>query len=241
MSDVRAYVADPKFVSDAPVARLLDRGYATQRARSIDLKRAQTPKPGEILAKSGTDTSYCAVIDAEGNAVSLLQSVFHVFGAADVVPGTGVLMNNRMTGFSLDPASPNVLEPGKRTLHTLNPTRALPRSSRTGKAVMCLGTPGGPSQTYTNAQLLIRTIDRGDDPQIAIDAPRWFVTPAGDLQIESSVPAGSPRRARGARSQGDRDTAAQRGDGRCRNPANQPLGRTRSGGRSAPRVLRARL
>ncbi|MBV8602122.1 MAG: gamma-glutamyltransferase family protein [Candidatus Eremiobacteraeota bacterium] len=172
MRDVRATLGDPRFVA-ADATALLEPRIAEERAASL-------------FARAGTDTSYVAAIDAEGNAVSLLQSVFHVWGSAVVVPRTGVLMNNRMTGFSLDPGSPNVLEPRKRPLNTLNPLIV----RRDGKTLLCLGTPGGPSQTYTNAILLLRILDRGIDLQRAVDEPRWFVTPQGKLHIESSIAAG---------------------------------------------------
>ncbi len=184
-ADRRAYLGDPHFVSQAPVEALLEGAYTKERARAIDPERALDPEPGAIAVEAGTDTSYLGVIDADGNAVSLLQSVFHVFGSGAVVPGTGVVMNNRMTGFSLDPGSPNVVAPGKRTMHTLNPVLL----RRDGQAHMVLGTPGGPSQVYTNSILLLRLVEQGDDVQRALDAPRWFRTPAGEIMIESSVPA----------------------------------------------------
>jgi gamma-glutamyltranspeptidase/glutathione hydrolase len=136
-----------------------------------------------FATKIASDTSYMAVIDAEGNAVSLLQSIFAIFGSAAVIPGTGVLMNNRMTGFSLDPTSPNVLAPGKRTLHTLNPLMV----HKDGRLLMCLGTPGAAGQVYTNSLLVMRMIERGYGVQRAVEAPRWFVGTDGKLQIEDSV------------------------------------------------------
>jgi len=143
---------------------------------------AQLADPA-FAVKTGSDTSYMAVIDAEGNAVSLLQSIFAIFGNAVVIPNTGVLMNNRMTGFSLDPASPNVLAPGKRTVHTLNPLMI----HKDGRLLMCLGTPGAPAQTYTNSLLVIRMIERGYGVQRAVEAPRWFIGTDGKLHIEDSV------------------------------------------------------
>jgi len=183
MSDMRGHLGDPTFVSERAVSELLDRNRAALRAKEIDPAQARSYEPASLFAKAGTDTSYAAVVDADGNAVSLLQSVYHVFGCGEVIPGTGTLLNNRMTGFSLDPSSPNVLEPGKRTMHTLNPLLV----RKEGRAAICLGTPGGPSQTYTNMELLMRLIDDGLEPQRAIDAPRWFVTPAGELNVERSV------------------------------------------------------
>jgi gamma-glutamyltranspeptidase/glutathione hydrolase len=145
---------------------------------------AQLADPA-FAVKTAGDTSYMAAIDAEGNAVSLLQSIFAIFGSADVVPGTGVLMNNRMTGFSLDPASPNVLAPGKRALHTLNPLMI----HKDGRLLMCLGTPGAAAQTYTNSLLVMRMIERGYSVQRAVEAPRWYIGTDGVLQIEASVGA----------------------------------------------------
>jgi len=182
-ADLRGHVADPAFASQAPVGQLLDPAYAARRGAEIAPDRARSFAAGKLDAKVPSDTSYVAVIDADGNAVSMLQSVFAVFGSGVVVPGTGVLMNNRMTGFSLDPASPNVVAPGKRTMHTLNP-----HMIRTnGRITVCLGTPGGPSQTFTNTLLIMRLVDRGLDVQQAVEAPRWWVSPTGELHIESSI------------------------------------------------------
>jgi gamma-glutamyltranspeptidase/glutathione hydrolase len=153
---------------------------AMQRARANLHTRLVDPA---FVTKTAGDTSYMAVIDADGNAVSLLQSIFAIFGSAAVVPGTGVLMNNRMTGFSLDPASPNVLAPGKRTVHTLNPLMV----RKDGRILMCLGTPGAAGQVYTNVLLVMRLIERGYNVQRAVEAPRWFVGTDGVLQIEDSV------------------------------------------------------
>jgi gamma-glutamyltranspeptidase/glutathione hydrolase len=184
LADVRGSVGDPAFAPASPVSVLLDPAHAAQRAGTIDMHRASFPAPVNVLA-TGNDTSYVAAIDRHGNGVSLLQSVFNVFGCADVVPGTGVLMNNRMTGFSLDPASPNALAPGKRAMNTLNPFIAV--DARGG--LMCFGTPGGPSQTFTNALLLLRVLDAGYDLQRAVDAPRWFLSATNEVQMEDAVPA----------------------------------------------------
>lgn len=153
---------------------------AMKRARMLVDARLADPT---FDANTASDTSYTAVIDNEGNAVSLLQSIFAIFGSAAVIPHTGVLMNNRMTGFSLDPKSPNALAPGKRTVHTLNPLMV----RKDGRLLMCLGTPGAAGQVYTNVLLVMRLIERGYDLQRAVEAPRWFVGTDGVLQIEDSV------------------------------------------------------
>jgi gamma-glutamyltranspeptidase/glutathione hydrolase len=182
-ADLRAYVGDPNFASDLPLREMLGAKYTAERAAAIVADRAQSLPAGVLDVNAGSDTSYVAVSDAYGNSLSLLQSVFFVFGCGLVVPGTGVLMNNRMTGFSLEAGSPNVLAAGKRAMHTLNPLLV----RRDGKTIMCLGTPGGPSQTYTNSLLLLRLLDQNYDVQSAIEAPRWFVAPDGKLNIETTV------------------------------------------------------
>ena len=94
--------------------------------------------PGAEVSE-GSDTTYFIVADSEGNAVSWIQSVFHGFGVAFVPPGTGILLNNRATGFDLDPYSPNLIEPGKRPAHTLN---AWTVTNPDGSLRFVGGTPG---------------------------------------------------------------------------------------------------
>jgi gamma-glutamyltranspeptidase len=184
LADMRGNIGDPAFTSARALATLLDPAFAVERARDIDMRHAGAPLPRDLGVTAGTDTSYVAAIDADGNAVSLLQSVFNVFGSGEIVPGTGAMMNNRMIGFSLDPASPNVLAPGKRTMHTLNPFIVRAPDGR----VTCLGTPGGPCQTFTNAILMMRVLDHAFDLQRAVDAPRWFLAETQQVQIEEPVP-----------------------------------------------------
>ncbi len=115
-ADRAAYLGDPNFVS-VPMETLLSKPYADQRRKEIDLRHAANrARPGDIHH----DTTYFCIADAQGNAISFIQSVFYVWGSGVIVPQTGILFNNRMTGFSLNPNDPNVLAPGKRTAHTLN-------------------------------------------------------------------------------------------------------------------------
>ena len=107
----------------------------------------------------------------------------------------GIVLNNRMSGFSLDPAHPNVLAPGKRTMHTLNTYLVF----RDEKPYVIGNTPGGDFQVQTNLQVLTGILDYGLDPQAAIDAPRWGDAAAG-LLVEEELPAETQRRAGGARS-----------------------------------------
>jgi gamma-glutamyltranspeptidase/glutathione hydrolase len=178
-ADRDAHVGDPDAV-DVPIDRLLSKEHAGElRSRITNGTGAATAS-----ALRGGDTTSFAVADAEGNLVSFIQSIFHPWGSAVLVPGTGVLLNNRMLGFSLDPASPNVLRPGMRTIHTLN-TWLL--DSPDG-AVYAGGTPGADFQVQTNLQVLSHIVDRRLDPQSAIDAPKWVLNAHGDLAIEGRFP-----------------------------------------------------
>ncbi|HVK05525.1 MAG TPA: gamma-glutamyltransferase family protein, partial [Armatimonadaceae bacterium] len=169
-ADRNAYLADPEVVP-VPLENLLSEAYAERRRRQIDgEKAANAPSAGDP-GGAGSDTTYFLVADRRGNAVSFIQSIYHAFGSGEVVEGTGILLNNRMTGFSRDPASPNVLAPGKRPAHTLNAwlaTRGVDNA-----LVLVGGTPGGHVQVQTNLQLLVNLVDLGMDPQAAVEAPRW--------------------------------------------------------------------
>ena len=115
--------------------------------------------------------------------MSFIQSIFAVWGAAVVVPGTGVFFNNRMRGFSLNPNSPNVLAPGKRALHTLN-TWLLERDG----LAFAGGTPGADFQVQTNVQLISSLAGWRLNAQWAIDAPKWVLLTDGALGLEARFP-----------------------------------------------------
>lgn len=178
-ADRHAYLGDPRFV-DVPMDVLLSKEYAARRRQQIDLHRASDRgAAGEIER----ETTYFCVVDRSGNAISFIQSVFHSFGCAEVAEGTGVLFNNRMTGFSLDPSSPNVLQPGKRTAHTLNAYLV----TRGDELAFVGGTPGGDVQVQSNTQIICNLVDFGMNPQEAVEAPRWQHDPEG-LKVERRVP-----------------------------------------------------
>jgi gamma-glutamyltranspeptidase/glutathione hydrolase len=120
----------------------------------------------------------------------VIQSLYHEFGAGIVAGDTGVLLQNRGAFFSLDPVHPNRLAPRKRTAHTLIPSMYL----KDGRPRFVYGTMGGEGQPQTQAALLTRMIDRGLDPQAAVEAPRWLYGRTwGDaskaLRLESRFPA----------------------------------------------------
>ena len=178
-ADRDAYAGDPKHVR-FDVERLFDGPFATSRRRAIPAKASERTDAG-ALAVLATDTTYMAIVDRDGNAVSLIESVFSEFGAATMVPGTGIMLNDRLTGFSLDPASPNALAPGKRPIHTLNTVIAL--EGVTPRLVF--GTPGRHAQVQTNFQLAVALIDHAMEVQRAIEEPRWYHESGRALKLES--------------------------------------------------------
>ena len=107
-ADRMAYIGDPRS-SSVPIERMISKEFAAQRRMTIDPVRATTSVAAGDPSTLGGDTTTLSAVDGDGNAVAFIQSIFASFGSAYVVPGTGVLLNNRMRGFSLDPNSPNVL------------------------------------------------------------------------------------------------------------------------------------
>ncbi|AHV96282.1 gamma-glutamyltransferase [Paenibacillus sabinae] len=181
--DRDAVLTDPEF-SEIPLDRLLDKTYAAQLAASISLRSAAALSS----EPTGRDTAYAAVVDAEGNAVSFIQSLYFEFGSGAAPGGTGILLQNRGSFFSLDPAAVNTLEPHKRTFHTLMPAMAC----RDGKPAILYGTQGGEGQPQTQTLLLTRMLHYGMNPQQAVDEPRfvWGRTwgePTQELTVESRV------------------------------------------------------
>jgi gamma-glutamyltranspeptidase/glutathione hydrolase len=178
-ADRDAYSGDPRKVH-FEAERLFDGPFVAARRRAIPSKASERTDAG-ALAVLATDTTYMAIVDRDGNAVSLIESVFSEFGAACMIPGTGIMLNDRLTGFSLDPASPNALAPGKRPIHTLNTVialeGALPR--------LVFGTPGRHAQVQTNFQLAVALIDHAMDVQQAIEQPRWYHESGRALKVEN--------------------------------------------------------
>jgi gamma-glutamyltranspeptidase/glutathione hydrolase len=177
-ADLRRHGADPDF-EKVPVERLLSKDYARDRAARIDMARTSKHEGVPIAS----DTTSFVVADEE-MAVCYIQSVFAPWGSRFVIPGTGILMNNRMTGFSLDAASPNCLAPAKRTVHTLNNFLVV----KDGRLVVGGGTPGADFQVQTNLQVITAVVDGGMDLQAAVDLPRWATSTGGRLSIESRAP-----------------------------------------------------
>ena len=177
MADRDAFLTDPTF-RDVPVDRLLGDEHIAELAARIDPRRAA--RPPAATNPPGGGTIFLATVDAEGNAVSLIESNYLGFGSGVVDPATGVHYQNRGSYFSLDPAHPNVLEPGKRTLHTLLPGMLF----RPGEARpwIVAGSMGGDAQPQIHAQFVSAVVDGGVDMRTAVAAPRWYVEPGGHFQ-----------------------------------------------------------
>lgn len=167
-ADRNRYIADPAFAS-VPVRDLLSKEYAARRRALINPDKAmEAPAPGQIPLNSG-DTTYLTVVDKDRNAVSFINSVFEVFGSGIVAGDTGIVLQNRGAGFSLDPDHPNRLEPGKRPFHTIIPAMVF----KNGRLFMSFGVMGGAIQPQGHVMVLSNIIDRGMNVQEAVEAPRF--------------------------------------------------------------------
>jgi gamma-glutamyltranspeptidase / glutathione hydrolase len=179
-ADTYRYVADPRSMQVTP-AEMLDDGYLAQRAGRIDMQRAQAFGAG-TPPRGGT--IYLSAADAGGMMVSLIQSNYMGFGSGVVVPGYGISLQNRGYGFSVDPASPNLIAPGKRPFHTIIPAFLM----KDGQPQMSFGVMGGNMQPQGHVQTLLRMLLAQQQPQAACDAPRWKVMQGLDIEVESAMP-----------------------------------------------------
>ena len=180
-ADAHRYIADPKYM-DVTVEQLLDPAYLHRRAELIDPERAGDPRAG---APKPGGTILLTTADAGGMMVALIQSNYLGFGSGVVVPGTGIHFQDRGACFTLEPNHPNQIGGGKRPYHTIIPaflTRADTRDQE--GPVMAFGVMGGFMQPQGHLQVASRFIDFGQNPQAALDAPRWQVTTGRHVTIE---------------------------------------------------------
>ncbi len=193
-ADTRWYVADPSF-SPVPMAELLSKDYAAQRRLLIDLQRA-TLDQQRGSPTSASDTVYLTTVDREGNACSFINSNYMGFGTGIVPKGWGFSLQNRGHNFSLDPAHPNALAPGKRPYHTIIPamiTRDLETAGADGRQELyaSYGVMGGFMQPQGHLQVACSLIDDGLDPQAALDQPRFSILDGkagGGIGLEFGIP-----------------------------------------------------
>lgn len=183
--DRAKYYSDPDF-NEVPVQQLLDKNYAKERAKLIDLKRAgKAYEPGNPPTEG--DTIYLTTADEHGNMVSLIQSNYRGMGSGITPTGLGFVLQNRGELFALDPHHRNVYAPGKRPFHTIIPAFV----TKDGKPLMSFGVMGGATQPQMHAQILINMIDFGMNLQEAGDAPRILhegsSEPTGEVMTDGGV------------------------------------------------------
>ena len=175
-ADTYRYVSDPATMAMS-IEAFLDDSYLAERAKQIDMTRAQDPGFG--VPKRG-GTVYLTAADASGMMVSFIQSNYYGFGSGVVVPGTGISLQNRGAGFTLEKGHPNEVGGAKRPFHTIIPGFV----TQGGQPLMSFGVMGGPMQPQGHAQMMIRMFDYEQNPQEASDAPRWRVLEGLEVAIE---------------------------------------------------------
>lgn len=193
--DRARFYSDPDFCA-APLKELLSAPYSEERRKYIGEEAAQIVYAGDPVLRQ-SDTVYLTTADSEGNMVSLIQSIFHPFGAGIVVPGTGFSLQNRGMSFSLDKNHANVYEAGKRPFQTIIPAFAM----QNGEPYLSFGVMGGDMQPQGHVQVISNILDRDMDIQSAGDTPRWrhdgstlvtddadaYLSDGGELILESGV------------------------------------------------------
>ena len=176
--DRAQHLGDADFV-EVPVERLTSREHAAERRRDIDPYRARPSLEVRPAANEPTDTTHYSIIDAAGNVVSNTYTINDLYGAGMTVPGLGILLNDEMDDFTAQPGvanswglvqgDANAIQPRKRPLSSMTPTIL----ARDGKAVLAVGSPGGPSIINTVLQVILNVVDFGMDIQQAVEAPRF--------------------------------------------------------------------
>lgn len=179
-ADGFAHIADPRQAM-VPIETMLAKSYAATR-RSLITERALVHNVSGIPRG---DTVYLTVIDQDRNACSLINSIYYGFGSGVIVPGTGLMLQNRGASFSLDEAHPNALAPGKRPYHTIIPAMAF----KGGKLWSSFGVMGGHIQPQGHVQVLLNAVDFGMNPQQALDAPRVVWHFANSSSVEAGIDA----------------------------------------------------
>lgn len=180
-ADRTKYMGDPAYV-DVPVSGITNKDYAAQLAASIDPEHSQTYDAGDPWPFESESTTHYSIMDAEGNMVAVTKTVDATFASGLVAEGTGILLNDTLFDFSVDPESPNVVAGSKRPLSSMSPTLIL----KDGQPFMSLGAPGTTRIITGVAQVISKVIDHGMDIQDAIDAVRMH-DDFGTLILEDRV------------------------------------------------------
>jgi gamma-glutamyltranspeptidase/glutathione hydrolase len=178
LADLNEHVADDGHMR-VPSAHLLDASYLAERAALVG---EQAANPGHGSPKPG-GTVYLSTADESGMMVSFIQSNYMGFGSGVVVPGTGISLQNRGAGFTLDPHHVNTVAPGKRPFHTIIPGFVM---NADGTPLMSFGLMGGPMQAQGHLQMMLRILRYRQNPQAAADAPRWRLEAGLKVAVERS-------------------------------------------------------
>jgi gamma-glutamyltranspeptidase/glutathione hydrolase len=187
-ADLRQYVGDPRF-APVPVGKMLSKDLAAERARLINMDRADCQVwPSDLSARLdayGHSTIYLSVVDKQGNIVSLIQSNYEGYGTGMVAPGLGFSFQNRGDLFDFTPGKPNSLAGRKRPLHTIIPAFMEKGDYRIGFGIM-----GGWNQAQAHAQFVSNVVDFGMNLQAALEAPRFTKATFEqcDVEVESRIP-----------------------------------------------------
>jgi len=185
-ADLARYVGDPR-ASHVPTEELISKELAAKRAELIGPKAACEVMPSDLkteLGKQSSDTTYLAVVDKDGNEVSLIQSNAGAFGGGLVAPGTGFPLQNRGAGFTMRPDRANTLRPRTRPLHTI-----IPAFMTNGERKIAFGIMGGFNQAQAHAQFVSNVVDFGMNIQAALGAARFTKRDFSgcDVNIEDGV------------------------------------------------------
>ena len=183
-ADTYKYVAEPDCM-EVTAAQMLDDAYLAERAKRIDMRRAQDFGAGNPV-KGGT--IYLTAADEDGMMVSFIQSNYMGFGSGCVEPTFGISLQNRGHAFSLE-AGPNQVAPGKRPFHTIIPAFL----TKDGQPVMSFGVMGANMQPQGHMQTVVRMLDYRQNPQAACDAPRWRYNAGLEINVEAQMDGGVVR------------------------------------------------
>jgi gamma-glutamyltranspeptidase/glutathione hydrolase len=186
-ADLQKYIGEPKnnpAVTQAAMA-MLQKPYAAQRAKLIDMDKANCAVEAGTPLPPGGDTIYLSTVDREGNMVSLIQSNYENFGSGLVAPGTGFVLHDRGALFNLEAGSPNVLAGNKRPLHTI-----IPAFMSQGDVRIAFGIMGGWNQAQAHAQFVSHIVDYKQNIQLAMETARFTKGTFGgcDVELENRIP-----------------------------------------------------
>ena len=184
-ADLGEYIADPDHMRVRPEQLLGDEFIASRRALIDPAKALDRPGPGSVVTSS--ETIYLSVADAEGNMVSLINSVYEYFGSRVVVPGTGFVLQDRGAGFTLEEGHANTVAPRKRPFHTLIPGFVTRDAGNGDEPWLSYGVMGGAMQPQGHVQVLLNVVVFGMDLQQAIDAARYRLMDGRRVAIEPPV------------------------------------------------------